>query len=107
MRAVICKTFGAYDFDRVDVLCADELAELAGAALWLRDEEARAVQKTGRKARPTPFPRNSSPQPSCYEVKNPGLCRAGSSTTWSESKPAERPSKVKFIRWRMAGTATG
>ena len=51
MRAVICKTFGAYDFDRVDVLCADELAELAGAALWLRDEEARAVGKAGRKTK--------------------------------------------------------
>jgi len=49
MRALVCNTFGAYDFDRVDSLCGDELAEVAGAALWLKDEEARAVGKAGRK----------------------------------------------------------
>ena len=51
MRALICNTFGAYDFDLVDSLCADEMAELAGSALWLRDEQARAVGKAGRKTK--------------------------------------------------------
>ena len=51
MRALVCNTFGAYDFDRVDALCGDELAEVAGAALWLKDEEARAVKSAGRKGR--------------------------------------------------------
>jgi len=51
MRALICSAFGAYDFAGVDDLVADELAEVAGAALWLKDEEARGLQKTRGKNR--------------------------------------------------------
>ena len=51
MRALICSAFGAYDFPAVDALCADEIAEVAGAALWLKDEEQRAVEKTRGKTR--------------------------------------------------------
>lgn len=51
MRALICSTFGSYDFERVDALCADEFAEVAGAALWLKDQEAKAVKQTGRKGK--------------------------------------------------------
>ncbi len=50
MRAVICATFGSYSFQSVESLCADEFAEVAGAALWLKDEEAKAV-KVKRKGR--------------------------------------------------------
>jgi len=35
----------------VDGLCADELAEVAGAALWVQDEEARSVKSGGRKGK--------------------------------------------------------
>ena len=51
MRALICTTFGAYDFPAVDDLVSDDLAEVAGAALWLKDEEARALPKTRGKSR--------------------------------------------------------
>ena len=51
MRALICSTFGAYDFPAVDDLVSDDLAEVAGAALWLKDEEKRAVEKARGKAR--------------------------------------------------------
>ena len=51
MRALICSTFGAYDLPAVDGLCADEIAEVAGAVLWLKDEEKRAVEKARGKAR--------------------------------------------------------
>ena len=51
MRALICTTFGAYDFPAVDDLVSDDLAEVAGAALWLKDEEARAAQKTRTKGK--------------------------------------------------------
>ena len=51
MRALICNAFGAYDFPAVDNLVSDDLAEVAGAALWLKDEEARAVQTPRSKGR--------------------------------------------------------
>ena len=51
MRALICSTFGAYDLPAVDGLCADEIAEVAGAALWLKDEEGRAAQKARAKGK--------------------------------------------------------
>ncbi len=51
MRTLICHSFGAYDFEKVDDLSADEFAELAGAALWLRDEEAKAVKTIKKKGR--------------------------------------------------------
>ena len=50
MRALICHTFAGYDFDTVDELCADDLAEVVGAALWVKDQEARGVKKAGRKS---------------------------------------------------------
>jgi len=50
MRALICHTFAGYDFDTVDELCADELAEVAGAALWVKEQEAKGVKKAGRKS---------------------------------------------------------
>jgi len=49
MRAIICATFGAYDFDKVEGFCADEFAEVAGAALWLKDQEVKAVNGMKRK----------------------------------------------------------
>ena len=49
MRALICHTFAGYDFDTVDDLCADDLAEVVGAALWVKDQEAKGVKKAGRK----------------------------------------------------------
>ena len=49
MRALICHTFPAYHFDRVDDLVADEFAEVAGAALWVKDQEAKAVNAAGSK----------------------------------------------------------
>jgi len=51
MRALVCHSFGAYDFEKVDRLCADEFAEVAGSALWLRDEEAKANKNLKRKGR--------------------------------------------------------
>jgi len=50
MRALACSTFGAYDFDKLDDLCAEEFAEVVGAALWLKDQEAKAA-KPKRKRR--------------------------------------------------------
>ena len=49
MRALVCHTFAGYDFDAVDSMCADELAEAAGAALWVREQENKGVPKAGRK----------------------------------------------------------
>jgi len=49
MRALVCHTFARYDFDTVDGLCADDLAEVVGAALWVKDQEARGVKNAGRK----------------------------------------------------------
>ncbi len=49
MRARICATFGGYRFEDVDGLCRDEFAEVAGAVLWLSEQEHRAAQKTRRK----------------------------------------------------------
>jgi hypothetical protein len=49
MRALACSVFPAYDFPRVDEMCPDELAEVVGAALWLKDEEAKAVKKPPRR----------------------------------------------------------
>ena len=49
MQALICATFGAYTLHSVEELCADEFAEVAGAALWLRDQEAKATQSLTRK----------------------------------------------------------
>ena len=51
MRALICHSFGAYDFDKVDGLCADAFAEVAGSALWLKDEEAKSMKNVKRKGR--------------------------------------------------------
>jgi len=51
MRAIICATFGSYSFQSVDSLCADEFAEAAGAALWLKDQEQKAVNQKKRKGR--------------------------------------------------------
>jgi len=48
MRAIICATFPGYHFDSVDELCADDLAEVAGAALWVREQENKGVKKAGR-----------------------------------------------------------
>lgn len=47
MKALICKTFGGYTFAAVDDLNADEFAEIAGAALYVADQEAASV-KTGK-----------------------------------------------------------
>ena len=49
LRALVCHTFASYDFGSVDELCADELAEVAGAALWVKDQEARSVKNAGHK----------------------------------------------------------
>ena len=50
MRAVICNAFGAYDFEKVEGLCADEFAQVAGSALWIKDQEAKTLGKVkGRK----------------------------------------------------------
>jgi len=49
MRAIICKEFGAYDFEKVEGLCADEFAEVAGSALWLKDEKAKKMKNAKRK----------------------------------------------------------
>lgn len=51
MRALICSVFGAYTFERVDALCADELAEIVGGALWLKDEEAEANRRASSRGR--------------------------------------------------------
>ena len=51
MRAIICSAFSAYTFEKVEGLCADEFAELAGAALWLRDEEAKAAKAIKKKGK--------------------------------------------------------
>ncbi len=51
MRALICNAFGAYSFEKVEGLCADEFAEVAGAALWLRDEEAKVSKNAKLKGR--------------------------------------------------------
>lgn len=51
LRALICTSFGAYSFAALDGLCLDEWVELAGAALWLRDQEAQAQGAKGRKGR--------------------------------------------------------
>jgi len=49
MRALVCHTFAGYDFDAVDDMCADDLAEVVGGALWVKDQEAKATKQTGRK----------------------------------------------------------
>ena len=46
MRALVCHTFAGYDFDAVDSMCADELAEAAGAALWVREQENKGVKRS-------------------------------------------------------------
>jgi len=51
LRARICAVFGAYTFKDIDDLCTDEFAELAGAVLWLSEQEARAVRKSSGKGR--------------------------------------------------------
>jgi hypothetical protein len=45
MRAIICATFGGYNLNNLEDLCADEFAEVAGAALWLKDQESKAVSQ--------------------------------------------------------------
>jgi len=47
MRALICHTFAGYDFEAVDDLVADDFAEVAGAALWVKDQEAKAMSQSG------------------------------------------------------------
>ena len=51
MRALICHTFPRYDFQAVDDLVADDFAEVAGAALWVKEQEAKAVSSVGRKGK--------------------------------------------------------
>jgi hypothetical protein len=51
MRALICHTFPGYDFERVDDLVADDFAEVAGAALWVKEQEAKAASSLGRKGK--------------------------------------------------------
>lgn len=51
MRALICHTFSRYDFGQVDDLVADDFAEVAGAALWIKDQEAKATSNLGRKGK--------------------------------------------------------
>ena len=51
LRALVCQTFGGYDFGKLEGLTADEIAEVAGAALWLKDEEAKAVKQTRGKGK--------------------------------------------------------
>jgi hypothetical protein len=51
MRALICHTFAGYDFDKVGDLVADDFAEVAGAALWVKDQEAKAATSLGRKGK--------------------------------------------------------
>ena len=51
MRALICNVFGAYSFTKIEGLCADEFAEVAGAALWLKDQEAKSLSGAKRKGR--------------------------------------------------------
>jgi len=46
MRALICKTFGGYTFDRVDQLDCEDFAEVGGSALWLLDEEKKSTPKS-------------------------------------------------------------
>ena len=49
MRALICHTFPGYDFTQVDDLVADDFAEVAGAALWVKDQEAKAMSSGNSK----------------------------------------------------------
>lgn len=44
MRAVVAKTFPAYDFAAVDALVMDDLVETYVAALWLGEQEAKQVK---------------------------------------------------------------
>ncbi len=50
MRAIVCSTFGAYSFEDVDELVLDDLAKIAGAALWLKEEEAKGSQRKGKRS---------------------------------------------------------
>jgi len=49
MRAVICQRFQAYRFEDVDRLTMSQLMEHYSAAMWLSEEEAKAV-KRGQKS---------------------------------------------------------
>jgi hypothetical protein len=49
MRAIVCSTFGAYSFEDVDELVLDDLAQIAGAALWLKEEESKGAKGSGGK----------------------------------------------------------
>ena len=51
MRAIIAKTFPAYDFAAVDALVMDDLVEAYAAALWLGEQEARQVKQPSPRRR--------------------------------------------------------
>jgi hypothetical protein len=48
---VICATFGGYDFEKLDGLILEDLAEVGGAALWFREEETKAAAGKGKRHR--------------------------------------------------------
>jgi hypothetical protein len=51
MRAVVASRFSAYSFIDIDRLLMDDLIELYTSALWLAEEEAKAVKGKGKRGR--------------------------------------------------------
>ena len=49
MRAVICKTFPAYNFEMVDRLPLERVIEVYASAEWLAEEEKKLVDKAAQR----------------------------------------------------------